>query len=171
MGFLIRLLMRILDNGVSQEVNSSEGGKIILKMNKLYGIIGILSLIISVIFIIASFFSGAFFGDDAIYAFAIISFFFLCGLLLVLYSRNIMAEVTSDRIVYVGLTGKRKEIIWDQLKNMSFNTSSKEIILKSETAKIKLHIHLKGIGSLIKIIKQNVDVSIYAQTLQKLNLN
>ncbi|WP_322459297.1 hypothetical protein, partial [Clostridium perfringens] len=147
-----------------QEINPSEDGKIVLKMSKVYGIIGTLSVVISLIITILAFSRGSFLGDDVIYAVGMIAFFFLLGLLLVLYTRNTMVEATSDKIVYVGLTGKRKEIAWNQVEAISFNTSSKEIILKSKTTRIKLHIHLKGIGSLIKIIKQNVGLSIYEQT-------
>jgi hypothetical protein len=163
--------MKILDKGISQEVNPSENGKIVLKMSKIYGIVGVLSMIGSIIVIILAFLNGAFLGEDLIYAVGIIAFFFLLGLLLVLYTRNTMVEATSEKIAYIGLAGKRKEIRWNQVKAMSFNPSSKEITLKSKSTKIKLHIHLKGIGSLIKIIEQNVDVSIYGQTFEKLGVN
>lgn len=171
MRFLIRSFMKILDNGINQEIIPTPDGKIILKMNKVYGVVGILSLFASLSVIVLGLINNSLLSKDAIYILVIFALFFLLGLLLVMYTRNIMVEVTSEKIFYTGLSGKNKEIQWNQLKSISFNPSSKEIILKSNQVSIKLHIHLKGIGSLIKIIEQNVDLSIYGQAFKKMGIS
>jgi hypothetical protein len=108
--------------------------------------------------------------EDIIYALSMITVLFLLGLLLVLYAKNVMIEATSEKIVYTGITGKSKEIMWNQVNTMSFNPALKEITLKSKETKIKLHIHLKGIGNLIRIIHENVDVSIYRHAFKDLGV-
>lgn len=170
MRFFIKLLMKILDSGINQEVNPTFDGKIILKMNKLYGFFGILSLVISLLVIILGATSGALFSNDFSSVLILFLLLFLLGLILVLYTRNIIVEVTSEKILYTGITKKIKEIKWDELKTISFNSSSKEIILKSNNITIRLNLHLKGFGSLINIIKENVDVSIYKKAFEKIGI-
>lgn len=170
MRFFIKLLMKILDKGINQEITPTFDGKIILKMNKLYEVIGILSLIVSIFVIILGFISGSIFSSDFIYVLTFFLLLSLPGILLILYSQNIMIEVNSEKILYIGITKKIKEIKWDELKTISFNSSSKEIILKSNNITIRLNLHLKGFGSLIKIIKENVDVSIYKKAFEKIGI-
>lgn len=170
MSFFIRRLMRLLDNGINQEAEQMENGKIVLKMNKFYGILGIISVVFSIILAIIAVLSGAFGGEDIVYVLLMLAFFLLIGLLLILYSRNTMVQATAEKIEYTGLTGKSKEMRWNEVNAVSYNPSSKEITLKSGNDKIKLHLHLKGIGSLINIIKQNIDISICEQALNKLGI-
>jgi len=168
---LINLLMKVLDNGVKEEITPLSEGKIVLKLSKIYGIAGVLSIITSVIFAIIAIFSGSVSKDDILSVLAIVALFLLLGLILVLYSRNTMIEASADKVVYTGLTGKKKEIRWSQIKQVSFNNNSKEVTLKSNSTKIKIHIHYRGIRSLLILIKENVDETIYGQTLSQLGVD
>ena len=170
MRLIIRLIMGIMDGGITKEIKPLEDGKFILKMNKVYGVMGILSCIMALFFIVIGVITGGLFGKDSIYVLIIFALFFLIGLFLVLYSYNTKVEVNSEKLIYRGFTGKIKEIQWNQVENISFNVTSRELILKSNNIKVKLPIHLKGMGSLINIIKKKVKFSIYEQAFEKMGV-
>ncbi|GLC29909.1 hypothetical protein [Clostridium omnivorum] len=170
MRFIIKMLMRILDNGIYEEPKHQENGRIILKMNTIYGIVGIFSVIVSIVVTIIAFISGAFSSEDWIYALIFIALFVILGAILILYTRNTRVEADSQEISYTGFSGGSKKIKWKYVKKVKYNKSSKEITVSDGETKIKIHLHYKGLGSLLKLMKENVPERICCETLKELGM-
>ena len=95
----------------------------------------------------------------------IILFFVVLGLPLVLIVRCIRIVVMDEKILYIGITKKVKEIRWDEIRKVTFSKTV-ELILRSEETKIKLHMDLVGFESFLELMKQKLDPSLYEKALQ-----
>lgn len=163
-------MMKDLNDGVRQEIEPSEDGKIVLKINRYYSLMGIIFMVISVICLLLAIFTygsneeGFFIG---VLLFIMIIFF---ALLFIFLSRVIRIEATVEQIIYSNLLGNRKEIRWDEIKRISFNNATKNMTIESATTKFKVHVYLKGCGSVLKLIKENVKPEIYGQVLNILGI-
>lgn len=162
---IVKLVMKAIDSTSKKELTLEDNGTIELEMNKAYGIMGVISVIISILLFILLVRNG--FEDlDFVKVVGIMSLIFgAVGVLLVLVGKNIKVLVTDRQITYYGLMSKEKTIFWSQIEKITFNKNSLELSLITSETKIKLHMHLVGFNSFIKVLKQKVNSSIYKGVL------
>lgn len=162
--FIVKRVMKQLSKSGSEAslVTFNETGKLELSVNKLYGLCGVISLILGVIVLILFAISD---GSQMKSMLSITALFIGLGAVLVGYFMNTSAVISHDELTYVGMTKKIKKLKWHEIEKVTFNKNSQELILTSKADKIKFHSHLIGFGSLVEIIRTKLDKSIYKDAI------
>lgn len=137
-------------------------GNFVLRMGILYSALGWFLIILSIIIFIFAPREGS--GLASILF--IFLMFFGGGCLFVLISK-IKIVVTQEKIIYYGLFNKTITINWIDIDSVVFNELSQELILKSDTSKIKLEPFLIGINDFKECMKEKLNPSLYEDALEK----
>jgi len=165
---VVSVLMKYLGDSSKKNPVINEEGTIILKMNKTYGIIGYIGIGFSAVIGIVASIGAVKSIEDLFIVIGLVAFFLVVGALLVLVSKKMNVRVDDERINYLGITGKTKEIMWNDIKEVSFSKSMLELSLKTNTTKIKLHMHLIGFSTFIEKMKSKTDYSIHKDAIHEL---
>jgi hypothetical protein len=166
----VTLLMKYLVNSSKKEPIIDESGKMILRINKAFAVIGYIVVLAAIFIIIIACLGTVKSQSDLLIVICLTAFFALLGIILILYSHNFKVEVNEEKIIGFGMFGKSKEIKWNDIKKLKFNKTSMELIVISDTAKIKIYPHLIGFPNLVNLIKQKLDASMYQEVLQQIEI-
>lgn len=167
----ISLLFKYLNSKTENvQITTDEKGMMVLKLNRLYGIVGWSSVLLSVgLLILGVFLIREIDGNFFAVVFLFLLFFGL-GFPLVLAYRNIKIEVNNTTIKYFNLFNNVKEVNWNDLRQVKFGKSSLELKLITENTEVKAHLHLNGFPKLIEIMKENLDPSLYKDALSDIEI-
>ena len=97
----------------------------------------------------------------------LVLFFVLLGLPLVILGHGVRWLLSDEKIRYEGLFRRAKEIRWEEVRKVAFSLTA-ELVLESESAKIKLNYLLAGFPSFVEVMKRKLDPSLYEAAMQKL---
>lgn len=162
---VVTLLMRYLMTSSKKDIAENEDGVLVFRMNKAYGIVGILGIIIASIFAIIGFLGTVKTMDDFIMVLLLILFFLCISVPLVLVSRNQKIVASDEKIIFYGMTGKCKEILWADITKVKFSKTSLELKLIANSTSIKLHMHLVGFNKFIELMQENLDIMLYKDAI------
>ena len=157
-GMTVAATLSYLNKATGKHVDSNEKGEFLLKMHKLYKIVGYVSLVIGLIVTIGPILTDK--PDAAIFIMMFLMFliFIGLGLLCVLFYRNHYLRFDNSTIEVRSAFAKTKIINWEEIKSVSFNPSSGLITLKNQHGqKIKVHQHLIGLGRFISYLETKTD--------------
>jgi hypothetical protein len=141
----VTLTLSYLSKATSKEVISNERGQYLLRMHKLYYIVGIIALVFGAVFTISPIIV-----DDPDLALYIIVFLMLLlfeglGLLSVLYFRRHYVLFDDTKVEVRSPFGGTKSLLWNEIAKAKFNLSSGLLTLTNKTGeKVKVHYHLVG---------------------------
>jgi hypothetical protein len=151
---IVTLALRYARKGSEKNIVPTKNGQFYLRMNKLYGIMGIIGfffgLFITVMIIITN--SGL--------PFAIITLliFLGTGLPCFIYYKNHCLKFNDKLIEVKNFFGREKRISWIEIQNISFNHFSGLLtILDNKGNKIKIHQHIVGLSSFLKMMKEKTN--------------
>jgi hypothetical protein len=167
--FLISYLTASSDKDID-EYSMSRRECFILKYNKTYELVGIISIFVGVIFLILAWTGiGKINTEGDIIAVAIVVLLpSILGILIVLCAHNIKIEVSNDKIKYCNLFNIGKEIFWDDIKEVECSSNLLEIKFKPDKRNIKVHRNMPGYAVLEMRMEKKLNKSINEKTLNKI---
>lgn len=158
MGFTVAATLSYLNKATGKHVDSNENGEFLLRMNKLYNIVGYVGLGTGVIVTVGPFLTDK--PDFAMYVMIFLMFliFIGLGLLSVLFYRNHYLRFDNSKIEVRSPFAKTRTIKWDEMKSASFNPGSGFLTLKDKNGqKIKVHQHIVGLGRFVSYLESKTD--------------
>jgi hypothetical protein len=149
---LVSFVMAFLYKASQKKPKKDGLGNIILQLPKLYYIIGVLSIVGGIgILIFVLFFTDE---NEIILAYlGCLSFVFI-GFLLFAKGYISHIKITDLAIIETTMFGKKKEIKWNEIKDLSFGKVSLELKISSSDKNIKAHLHLIGFQELTAKLEQ-----------------
>lgn len=124
-----------------------------LRLTKFYWYFGILSILIGfgIGLLIAM---DEIIDTTSIIAISLLILFFSgTGFVLASYYKNHKVLVGKDQLTVVNLFNKSRTLKWEEIQKVSFNAISGYINFQGPNQKLKIHFHLVGISSLLKLVK------------------
>jgi len=147
----VTLTLSYLAKATSKEVVSNEQGQYLLRMHKLYYIVGIIALAFAAVFIISPLIVDD--PDLGLYItiFCMLLLFGGLGLLCVLYFRRHFVLFDDTNVEVSSPFGKKKNLLWNEISRAKFNPSTGLLTLTSNTGdKVKVHYHLVGFPKFVE---------------------
>lgn len=160
-GFAVVATLSYLNKATVKHVESNENGEFLLRINKLYAIVGYAALAMGLIVITGIILTEKL--DFAMYIIVLLLFLIFIGLgsLCVLNYRNDYLRFDNSKIQVRSPFGKTKEMYWNDIKSAKFNRLSGWIILKDKDGrKIKVHQHMVGLSTFISYLESNTDCTV-----------
>lgn len=143
-GIVISFAFSFLTKYSSKKVAKNPSGRYNLKMNKLYGIVGVVSLILG-------FFCSVYLplienSSEVIIGIVLfLLIFWGLGIPSLMCYRNHSLSFDNKSIQVSNIYGKKKEIQWSDICTIKFNLFSGFLDLKTNKESIRVHQHLVGI--------------------------
>jgi amino acid transporter len=143
-----------LTKATGKSVETDESGKFNLRMNKLYGILGLIGLVFGLLFLIFVTLTAEP-NDRGIWIGVILMFtiFWGTGIPCLMYYRNHKVTFSDNAIVATNVYGKMKEIKWNDISDIRFKALSGLLILTTQSEQIKVHRHLVGLSKFVEFIE------------------
>ncbi len=162
---VVTFLMRYLLTFAKKQPATNEDGSMVLKYPGFMAVIGYTAIGFGVLIGIITVFQIVPTTGNEVVPY-LVSFFVVLGLPLVLIGTFTRITVTDQKVQLTGITGKVKEIRWEEINKVTFRWTA-ELILHSEHAKVKLNMILIGFNSLVETMKQKLDPALYEKALQE----
>jgi hypothetical protein len=146
--------LRSLFKATGTKISTDRAGEYHLRMNILYGIIGIGSIILGLTFIIWPLTEDTI--DSATITITALMLAMFCGLGTPcwLYYRNHRMTFDSEIIRVTNVYGKTAEIKWHDIESMRFNAFSGLLAIQDNKGnKIKVHQHLVGLSTFMGMVE------------------
>ena len=163
---VVTLVMRILFSVARKKPAVTGDGTIVLKYPGHIPGIGYFSMGFGALIGIVTIFHLIPTTGDEIAPFLVL-FFVLLGVPLVIIGHGVRCLFDDEKIRYEGLFRRVKEIRWEEIRKVAFSLTA-ELVLESESAKIKLNYLLAGFPSFVEVMKRKLDPSLYEAAMQKL---
>ncbi len=145
------LTSRYLSKATNKEVVRNELGQYLLRMHKLYYIVGIIAFVFGAIFSITPIITKDADIVSYIIMFLVLFLFGGLGLLAVLYFKRHYVLFDDTKIEVGSPFGNIKCILWTEITKAKFYPSSGLLTLTNKTGeKMKLHSHLVGFPRFIE---------------------
>ncbi len=157
---IVIIFMSYIVSISNKQAERMENGDFILKMGKIYSIIGWILIIISIIVLFLP-------KDDKDFYSILVIFLilFTSGVIFILISKtNIL--VTNYQIIYFGLFNKITIINWEDINSIEFGEFSKELIIKSNMREIKVSPLYIGINDFKNCIIEKLDKELYEEAFE-----
>jgi hypothetical protein len=156
-GIAVSITLGFLTKATGEKIKAQSDGKVKLRINILYGIIGILSLIFCIGFII--FFLSI--NDESTVIGLIIMFgiFGFPGIVCTLYYFNHNLLFDNKTITVKNMYGQTNTASWIDINYMNFNAITGLITIKTKNRTLKVHQHLVGLSSFIEKVEKNTNWS------------
>ena len=133
---------------------NSKGQKVLI-LPSLFGLIGIFSAMAGTSVIIYGLID--FDGENIIPQFLIFILFTTLGMLLVLEKWISKIILTKKSIVKINMFGKRKEIKWKDITDVTFSSGTLELKIRNDETKINCHKHLIGFDHIVDQLEKNTE--------------
>ena len=142
-GLAVSLVLNYMNKGASQGIASGLNGQIALRMNKLYQILGYVSIGIALIFVVAA----LYYQEKGMYIIGILMLFLFGGLgiLCLMYYQNHKVEFDDKKITVQNWRKKIEEITWDEINDIKFHPFSGYLRLRGLNKEMAIHQHLVGL--------------------------
>lgn len=162
------LMMRFLETS-NKKQPLIKGNTIILKVNKLYGIVAVIVIVLTVILTIMDI-PDITSQADVFNILGINVLVFTLSIPLLLMVKNYKVEVTEEVITHYNIFGKEKVIRWQEIKKIKYGRFSSGLFLHTDVTKMTLHVmSLTGFSSFIKILKKKLEPHVYQDVLSDLD--
>ncbi len=137
-------------------------GVMVLKMSKLFGIVGFMAVALAAVIAILAYFGSV--TQENLWGVTILfTLPFGIGVLFILVSKNMRVEVDDEKITYYGITNKTKVILWEDITQVKFSKRMAELSLITSHEKIKIYMQFIGFYSFVELIKKRLDSSLYKE--------
>jgi hypothetical protein len=156
----VTLTLTYLRKATSKNVVGNEQGQYLLRMHKLYYIVGIIALIFGAVFTVSALILADL--DLALYIiiFSMLLLFGGLGLLCVLYFRRHYVLFDGMKVEVGSPFGQTKSLFWSEIAKAKFNPFSGLLILTSNREeKVKVHYHLVGFSKLVEQVENKTACS------------
>ena len=153
-GIAVSTSLAFLTKSTGKPIATDESGRFNIRMNKLYGIMGIIGLVFGLLFLIFLPLTTEP-NDSGIWFIVILMLliFWGAGIPCLMYYRNHRVSFDDNSIVATNVYGKVKEIKWSDILNIKFKVLSGLLVLTTKNEIIKVHQHLVGLSKFIELIE------------------
>lgn len=152
----ISVILVFLTKATRKAVAIDNDGHYVLRMNKLYGVIGFVCLVIGLLFLIFLPLTAEPTDRGVWVVTTLMLLIFLgIGIPCLMYYRNHRVVFNNNSIIATNIYGQTKEIKWSDINDINFNALSGLLVLKTTQEKIKIHQHLVGLLKFIEHIENN----------------
>lgn len=153
-GIAVSIAFAFLTKATAKSIAPNKNGLYNLSMNKLYGIMGFVGLIIGLLFLIFLPLTAEQ-NDSGILTIIILMLliFWGTGIPCLLYYRNHNVTFDDKSIKTTNVFGKLKEIQWSDVLEIKFQALTGLLVLKTNNETIKVHQHLVGLSKFIEHIE------------------
>ena len=150
-GIVVTLFMNYLNRSANQGSIKNKFGKYELRMNRLYQIVGLISIFIAIVFLIAA----IYYQDKEIYVigFAMVLLFGGLGIPLLLFYINHKLVFDENKITSTGWTKKETTLRWDEITKISFSPFSGKIKVQGQNSQLNIHQHLVGLKEFVNLME------------------
>ena len=131
-------------------------GIILLRMSKAIGFIGIIGIGGSIILGIVTYLLG-----QGLYSSIVATLFLSLLSIPLLLISNIRVLDDEEGIEYIRFGLRTKAIKWNEIKKVKFKRIGAELVLISDTTKIKLDVRLIGFAKFYEMMKDKIDYDLY----------
>lgn len=157
----VSIALAFLTKSTEKSIDKDESGNFNLKMNKLYGIIGIISVLFGLLFLIfIPLTVGVNESEIWIVVILILLISFGLGIPCLMYYRNHRVIFNSNSIIVSNVFGKVKEIKWSDIIDVRYKAFSGLLILTTKIEQIKVHQHLVGLSNFVEFIEKKTKCTI-----------
>ena len=150
-GFAVALFMNYLNRSANRGSIKNKSGQYELRMNRLYQIVGLLSIFIAIVFLIAAIYYQE--KEMYIIGFAMVLLFGGLGIPLLLYYINHRLIFDEDKITSTGWTKKEITLRWDEITEISFSPFWGKIKVQGQNSQLNIHQHLVGLKEFVKLME------------------
>lgn len=152
-GGLIIMFLKYSKKNSNKNVEIDQAGCFVLRMNKLYQIIGSISTGFAVVLGIVSIYLNKKEG----YIVLLIMSFLLgwLGILILMSYYNHKFEFNDVNMKVTNIYGVTKTLNWNEVKQIKYNALKGCIYLYTEKEKLKIHQHLVGLIEFVKMMERN----------------
>jgi hypothetical protein len=154
-GVVITMFLKYSKKKSNKNVEIDQSGFFILKINKLYKIIGSISTGFAVVLSIVSIYLNSRQG----YIVLLTMSFLLgwLGIFILMFYYNHKFEFNDVNMRVINIYGRTKTMSWNDVKEIKFEPLKGYIYLYSEKEKLKIHQHLVGLIEFVKIMEKNTN--------------
>ncbi|MDQ2086177.1 hypothetical protein RBH29_07000 [Herbivorax sp. ANBcel31] len=157
---VILLILKYLMLGTEKKAVIKDGA-IVLKMSRIYGVIGFSGILVSIAIMTTSALGIVGIERDIKVTIGFSMFLLVMGIFLFLLSINVQVFADEDKITHYNIIRQEKEIMWEEIRRVTFNKGTQELIIEDANTKIKMHIHIVGFFSFIELMKSKIDHNLY----------
>ena len=138
------LLSLVLNVEIKDRKNGFSNGFIVCRINKVYKYVGWLGILFGLIVGLIAYFSIEDVNEAIIAGVSFLSLFSFIGVIVLLIYRNHILKFNESQFIITSFFGKKKEINWEELKEIKFSVNSNYIkFVSNSNEKVKIHKHLK----------------------------
>jgi len=156
-GITVSTVLVFLTRATSKSITPNQSGQYILRMNRLYGILGVIGLVFGLLFMIFLSLSADE-NDGRIWIMVVfmLLIFWGAGIPCLMYYRNHKVTFNENSITATNVYGKVKEIKWSDILDIKFKVFSGQLVLKTKDEVIKVHQHLVGLSKFVAFIENKI---------------
>ncbi len=154
-GIAVSTALAFLTKATGKSVDIDQSGQFNLRMNKLYGIMGIIGLVFGLIFLIFIPLTAEP-NESGIWMVVILMLliFWGTGIPCLMYYQNHRVSFDDNSIVATSVYGKIREIKWTDIEDIKFKAMSGLLVLTTKDEKVKVHQHLIGLSKFIEFVEK-----------------
>ena len=88
---------------------------------------------------------------------------------IILYVFIFRISVDNEKVISIGTFGNVKELMWKDIKKVSYILINEQLTLEDGHQKIKVDVKFIGVNEFLDVMKNKVDPSIYSSAYNKFN--
>lgn len=92
------------------------------------------------------------------------------GLWLILYEKKYKVSFDENKIIFQGITGSQKTMLWKDINKVTFNKIAMQFYLFDNNQKVYVHKHLAGFRDFVEMLKSQLNPKLTEQALFDLEL-
>jgi glucan phosphoethanolaminetransferase (alkaline phosphatase superfamily) len=153
-GIAVSTALAFLSKATGTSIATDESGLYNLRMNKFYGMMGLVGLVFGLLFLIFLPLTAEQIDKGILTGIVLMLLIFWgTGIPCFMYYRNHKVSFDNNSIKTTNVYGKVKEIQWSDISDIRFNAFSGLLVLKTNNETIKVHQHLVGLLKFIEHIE------------------
>ena len=161
--FIIKFLVFTINKDILKE----EWKNMILKVNRIYGIIGFIGITLTSIAGIITCFIKFEAHIASIIFLAVLLFIWFVFLILILIDRNQRLVINEDRIIYYDFICRKKLILWKDIKKVRYSKIFMKLTIYSDSCSIPVLVRMIGFDNFVELMKEKLSSEIYVQAVQQ----
>lgn len=148
----VKLAIDFLNKSANKEAEEDEHGRFILRLNRLYQIVGFISIVMGLFGLsIILYFKES---DIAIISLIIMGIFWGAGIPCLIWYYNYKLTFDNRTVTVKSWTTKEETIDWSDIQDIVFKRWSGYIKVIGENKRMTIHSHLVGLKSFIKMMEK-----------------
>lgn len=153
-GIAVATALAFLTKSTGKTIEAKENGMFHLRVNRLYGIMGILGLVFGLLFLIFLPLTSEP-NDNGVWGLVtlMLLMFWGSGIPCLMYYRNHSVTFNDTTIIATNVYGKTKQIKWTDISGIKFKPLSGLLVLTTQSEQVNVFQHLVGLSKFVEFIE------------------